>query len=59
MSARRSRTFRELIENIRKLHGAPLPVEIVTDGSAHELGELPELPNVSMAPADRKSPIYS
>jgi hypothetical protein len=46
--------FRELIENIRTLHGAILPVEIITDGSARELGELLELPNVSMAPSRSK-----
>jgi hypothetical protein len=46
--------FHELIENIRKLHGSPLPVEIVTDGSARELGELLALPNVSMAPSRSK-----
>lgn len=46
--------FRELIGNIRKLHGTALPVEIVTDGSARELGELLELPNVSMAPSRSK-----
>jgi hypothetical protein len=46
--------FRELIENIRKMHGTALPVEIVTDGSARELGELLELPNVSMAPGRSK-----
>jgi hypothetical protein len=46
--------FRGLIENIRRLHGTPLPVEIVTDGSARELGELLELPNVSMAPGRSK-----
>jgi hypothetical protein len=46
--------FRELIENIRKLHGASLPVEIITDGKARELGELLELPNVSMAPSRSK-----
>jgi hypothetical protein len=46
--------FRELIQNIRKLHSALLPVEIVTDGNASELGELLELPNVSMAPRRSK-----
>jgi hypothetical protein len=46
--------FRELIENIRKLHGSPLPVEIITDGKARELGELLDLPNVSMAPSRSK-----
>jgi hypothetical protein len=46
--------FRELIENIRKLYGAPLPVEIVSDGSARDLAELLELPNVSMAPSRSK-----
>jgi hypothetical protein len=46
--------FREMIENIRKLHGAPLPVEIVSDGSARDLRELLELPNVSMAPRRSK-----
>jgi hypothetical protein len=46
--------FRELIQNIRKLHGVPLSVEIVTDGNARELGELLDLPNVSMAPMRSK-----
>jgi hypothetical protein len=46
--------FREVIENIRKLHGTPLPVEIITDGKARELGELLELPNASMAPSRSK-----
>ena len=46
--------FRELIENIRKLHGSPLPVEIVTDGGARELAELLALPNVSIAPRRSK-----
>jgi hypothetical protein len=46
--------FGELIENIRKLHGTPLPVEIVTDGRARDLAELLELPNVSMAPKRSK-----
>jgi hypothetical protein len=42
--------FVALIENIRKVHGTSLPVEIVTDGSARELGELLALPNISIAP---------
>jgi hypothetical protein len=46
--------FRELIGNIRKVHGTPLAVEIVTDGSARELGELLELPNIAMAPSRSK-----
>jgi hypothetical protein len=46
--------FRELIENIRKLHGTLLPVEIVTDGSARDVTELLELANVSMAPSRSK-----
>jgi hypothetical protein len=46
--------FRELIQNIRKLHGTLLAVEIVTDGTARQLGELLELPNVSMAPRRSK-----
>jgi Glycosyl transferase family 11 len=46
--------FRELIEEIRKLHGTALPVEIVTDGRTRELRELLQLPNVSMAPSRSK-----
>ena len=42
--------FRELIENIRKVHGSLLPVEIFTDGSARDLAELFGLPGVSLAP---------
>jgi hypothetical protein len=43
--------FRELIENIRKQHCTCLPVEIMTDGKARDLGELLELPNVLIAPS--------
>lgn len=46
--------FRGLIDNIRKLHGTPLPVEIITDGKARDLSELLELPNVFMAPSRSK-----
>jgi hypothetical protein len=46
--------FRNLIEDIRQAHGSPLPVEIVTDGSARELAQLLDLPRVSLAPRRSK-----
>jgi hypothetical protein len=42
--------FRNLIGNIHRIHGSALPVEILSDGKKQELGELLDLPNVSLAP---------
>jgi hypothetical protein len=42
--------FRNLIGQIRRIHGAVLPVEIWSDGKKQDLGELLDLPNVSLAP---------
>lgn len=41
--------FKNIIDGIRKMHGSDLPVTIFSDGRAHELQTLLELPNVKMA----------
>jgi hypothetical protein len=42
--------FRNLIGSMQRIHGSVLPVEILSDGRKEELGELLDLPNVSLAP---------
>lgn len=41
--------FSELIDSIRELHGTSLPATIFSDGSAQELQELLQKPNVALA----------
>lgn len=43
--------FSELIDEIRRVYGAQLPVTIFSDGSAEELQDLLQIPGVSLSPA--------
>ncbi len=42
--------FRNLIGQMRHLHGSRLPVQVFSDGKKEDLGELLDLPDTSLAP---------